>query len=120
MQGQVYAVWTHRVTDQHVAAIKSGDFPIMVIHGRYDILAHPKYGEQLATRLECPCMMLEGAHFVTREAGPEINLLLKHMIYHGQRVYKTRRKYLDAAADKQNTVQNGEVAVEAVTLQLTE
>lgn len=116
LQGQVNAVWTHRVTDQHIAAIQSGDFPIMVIHGRYDILAKPKYGEQLATRLECPCMMLEGAHFVTRESGPEINLLLKHMVYHGQRVYKTRRKYLEAAAEKQDQGQSGGVAVEAVTL----
>lgn len=116
MQGQVCAVWTHRVTDQHIAAIKSGDFPVMVIHGRYDILAMPKYGEQLATRLECPCMMLEGAHFVTREAGPEVNLLLKHMVYHGQRVYRTRRRYLETAVDKQSTDQGSGVAVEAISL----
>lgn len=39
LQGQLHAVWTHRVDDKQVAAIKSGRFPMMVIHGRYDILA---------------------------------------------------------------------------------
>ena len=83
---------------------------MMVIHGRYDILAMPKYGEQLATRLECPCMMLEGAHFVTRECGPEINLLLNHMVYHGQRIHNNPRKYLKPAADRPVVVQNGDMA----------
>lgn len=115
-QGQVSAVWTHRVTDRHIAAIKSGAFPIMVIHGRYDILAKPKYGEQLATRLECPCLMLEGAHFVTRESGPEINRMLKHMVYHGRQAYLTRRQYLDVSVDKQTAEQSSELHVEAVTL----
>ena len=100
-QGQLNTVWTHRVGDKHVVAIKSGKFPMMVIHGRYDLLAAPKYGEQLATRLECPCMMLDGAHFVTRECGPEINLLLNHMVYHGQRIHNNPRKYLKPAGEKQ-------------------
>ena len=85
---------------------------MMVIHGRYDLLAAPKYGEQLATRLECPCMMLDGAHFVTRECGPEINLLLNHMVYHGQRIHNNPRKYLKPAANKQVDLANSTVASE--------
>lgn len=104
-QGQLHTVWTHRVRDKQVAAIKSGKFPMMVIHGRYDLLAAPKYGEQLATRLECPCMMLDGAHFVTRECGPEINLLLNHMVYHGQRIHNNPRKYLKPAGDNPASLQ---------------
>lgn len=104
------------MTDSKIAAIKSGQFPMMVIHGRYDILAMAKYGEQLARRLECPCMMLEGAHFVTRECGPEINLLLHHMVYHGQRIHNNPRKYLKPAADRHGTTQDEGVTVEAVTL----
>ncbi len=80
---------------------------MMVIHGRYDLLAAPKYGEQLAARLECPCMMLDAAHFATRECGPEINLLLNHMVYHGQRIHNNPRKYLKPAADKQADLSNG-------------
>lgn len=80
---------------------------MMVIHGRYDLLAAPKYGEQLAARLECPCMMLDAAHFATRECGPEINLLLDHMVYHGQRIHNNPRKYLKPAADKQADPRTG-------------
>ena len=116
MQGQLNAVWTHRVTDQKIKAIKSGQFPMMVIHGRYDILAKAKYGEQLATRLECPCMLLEGAHFVTRECGPEINLLLHHMVYHGQRIHDNPRKYLKPDRPSPLVVQDQGVPVEAITL----
>ncbi|KAL3134650.1 hypothetical protein ABBQ32_007659 [Trebouxia sp. C0010 RCD-2024] len=106
-KGQLHAVWTHRVDDKQVAAIKSGRFPMMVIHGRYDILAAPKHGETLAARLECPCMRLEGAHFVTRECGPEINLLLNHMVYHGQRIRNNPRKYLKPAGYIPVDLQNG-------------
>jgi len=53
---------------------------MQVIHGRHDIVAPPKYGERLAGRMACPCIILEGAHFLTRERGPAINALLRHII----------------------------------------
>ena len=53
---------------------------LQVIHGRHDIVAPPKYGERLAGRMGCPCIILEGAHFLTRERGPAINALLRHII----------------------------------------
>ena len=53
---------------------------LQVIHGRHDIVAPPKYGERLAARMACPCITLEGAHFLTRERGPAINALLRHII----------------------------------------
>ena len=53
---------------------------LQVIHGRHDIVAPPKYGERLAARMGCPCIILEGAHFLTRERGPAINALLRHII----------------------------------------
>ena len=57
-------------------------------------------------------MMLDGAHFVTRECGPEINLLLNHMVYHGQRIHNNPRKYLKPAGDKQADLQNNAIASE--------
>lgn len=30
--------------------------------------------------------MLEGAHFLTRERGPEVNQLIKHVVMHGRRL----------------------------------
>ena len=113
-------MWTHRVRDKQIAAIKSGQFPIMVIHGREDILAAPKYGEQLAQRLECPCMMLEGAHFVTRECGPEINLLLNHMVYHGQHIHDNPRKYLRPTADRPVVPHDTSMGLTAKTIVKTE
>lgn len=52
-------------------------------------------------------MRLEGAHFVTRECGPEINLLLNHMVYHGQRIRNNPRKYLKPAGYIPVDLQNG-------------
>lgn len=43
-------------------------------------MALPKYGEQLAGRMNCPCIILEGAHFLTREHGTAVNALLKAII----------------------------------------
>ena len=39
--------------------------------------------------------MLEGAHFLTRERGPEVNQLIKHVVLHGRRLHDTRHRYLD-------------------------
>ena len=69
---------------------------MVVLYGRRYILAMAKYGEQLARQLECPCTILEGVHFVTRECGPEIYLLLKHQ---GQRIHNNPHKYLDQVPD---------------------
>jgi hypothetical protein len=38
---------------------------------------------------------LEGAHFLTRERGPEVNQLIKHVVMHGRRLQDTRHRYLD-------------------------
>ena len=46
-------------------------------------------------RLSAPCVMLEGAHFLTRERGPEVNQLIKHVVLHGRRLHETRHRYLD-------------------------
>ena len=73
-----------------------------------------KYGEQLARRFECPCMILEGAHFVTRECGPEINLLLNHLVHHGQCIHSNPHKYLKP--DRPVIIQDKGATVEAVTL----
>ena len=49
-QGQLHAIWRHRVTDREAAAIVGAHIPVLVLHGRHDILAHPRFGEQLARR----------------------------------------------------------------------
>ncbi|KAK9905015.1 hypothetical protein WJX75_007824 [Coccomyxa subellipsoidea] len=94
-EGQLRAIWDHQVTSREAATIVSAQIPVLVIHGRHDILAMPHFGEQLAHKLRAPCIMLEGAHFLTRERGPEVNQLIKHVVMHGRRLQDTRHLYLD-------------------------
>ena len=54
MQGQLHAVWKHRVSKREVATIVQAQIPVLVLHGRHDILAMPWYGEQLAHRQGTP------------------------------------------------------------------
>ena len=40
-------------------------------------------------------MLLEGAHFLTRERGREVNQLILHVLRHGARLHSQRHCYLD-------------------------
>ncbi|DBA73506.1 TPA: hypothetical protein ACH3X1_011532 [Trebouxia sp. C0004] len=80
-------------------------------------LLHEEYVEgQKGGGMGQPESGFKGAHFVTRECGPEINLLLTHMVYHGQRIHNNPRKYLKPAADHPVSLQDKDATVEAVTL----
>lgn len=48
LQGQLRAIWHHKVTSREAATIVGSQIPVLVIHGRHDILAMPRFGEQLA------------------------------------------------------------------------
>lgn len=99
--GQVHAVWSHRVSQADVNTIRSGKFPVLVIHGRHDLLATPRFGEALAKRLGAPCVMLEGAHMLCRERGYHVNLLLEHIIYHAPQLVRRQHYYLDHGSGAQ-------------------
>ena len=49
----------------------------------------------LRDRLAAPCVLLEGAHFLTRERGREVNQLILHVLRHGARLHSERHCYLD-------------------------
>lgn len=66
VQGQIHAVMSHKLSKKEVALIKDSNIPIMVIHGRHDILALPRYGEKLARR--CAAVLRPEAERV-RSAG---------------------------------------------------
>ena len=78
--GQLRAVWAHRVTRGDVALVRRSPFPVLVLHGRSDLLAPPKRGAALAARLGGAYVELEGAHFLTRERGPEVNALVRSVV----------------------------------------
>lgn len=80
-QGQVRAVWRHRVTRDDVHTLRTACFPLLVVHGRHDIVTPPVCGAKLAVTLKCPLVLLEGAHFLTRDQAPAINQLLAGIVF---------------------------------------
>lgn len=46
----MYAIWKNRITEREARIIRAGDFPVMVLHGRHDLLAACRFGEKLARR----------------------------------------------------------------------
>ena len=147
LQGQLCAIWRHRLSRADLASIKSSRAPVLVMHGRwapcldvgdqltaenrwpedsnpvlrcqsapcadlvqrsthstcctarYDILAMPRYGERLASTLECPLVMLEGGHFLNRERGVEVNLILHHVIWRAGTAIGVEGRYLHRSKD---------------------
>jgi len=49
-QGQLLAVWRHSVSDRDARTIVAARIPVLVLHGRHDIVAAPRFGEALARR----------------------------------------------------------------------
>ena len=47
----------------------------------------------------CTCILLEGAHFVCRERGVEVNLLLHQMIFHLPDVNRNPLRFLDRRSE---------------------
>lgn len=55
-----------------LACMSAAGRPVCFIHGRHDIVATPKFGEQQAKRLAAPFMLLDAGHFVPREQAQEV------------------------------------------------
>ena len=71
LQGQLHAVWKHRVSKREAATIVQAQIPVLVLHGRHDILAMPCFGEQLAHRSShCPDCSPMSLHAVLRRWQP--------------------------------------------------
>lgn len=79
-KGQFHAVWHHRLTKAERAALCGAEFPRMCIHGRQDIVALPSLGGKLAAAIRATFVVLEGAHFLVRERGHAVTLLLEENV----------------------------------------
>lgn len=53
-------------------APRTGGFPVLLMHGKHDLIAAPGHAEALARRLGTRAVMLSGAHFITRERSEEV------------------------------------------------
>ncbi|KAG2485288.1 hypothetical protein HYH03_015963 [Edaphochlamys debaryana] len=71
--GHLNAVMTHHLSRADLQKLREAGFPIMVVHGTDDILAVPRHAARLARQLSAPLVMLDGAHFITRDCAPELN-----------------------------------------------
>eukprot|EP00892_Ulva_mutabilis_P010834 jgi/Ulvmu1/8122/UM040_0017.1 len=93
LRGQMSAVWRHKLSKQEKATLRNAPFPRLVIHGRHDIVAAPAFGEKVAREIAATMVMLEGAHFIPRERGHDVSLLLEGVILGQPR--QAERQHLD-------------------------
>lgn len=83
--GQMRACWYHGMSAKEIDSIRKGKipseetipillagFPVLVIHGRHDIVAHPKFGRKLAVKLGGRYIELNGAHMIKRECRHDV------------------------------------------------
>ncbi|XP_074581735.1 uncharacterized protein LOC141838225 [Curcuma longa] len=81
-EGQVNACWKHKMTAKELDTIRSSRFLILVIHGRYDIIAQLDHARKLAKMLQPSTRMVElhAGHLVTHERTDEVNQALMNLI----------------------------------------
>ncbi|KAL5230025.1 hypothetical protein ABZP36_028801 [Zizania latifolia] len=104
-EGQVNACWTHKVTTKELDTIRSADFLVSVIHGRYDIIAQLRHARRLAERLMPIARMVElhGAHLVSHERPEEVNNALMDLI----KATKSTRKPEEWSSQPENASETG-------------
>lgn len=76
LRGQMSAVWRHKLSAAEKDALRHAAFPRLCIHGRQDIVAAPSRGQKVAEEMAATLVVLEGAHFLPRERGHEVNLCM--------------------------------------------
>ncbi|XP_073292895.1 uncharacterized protein [Primulina huaijiensis] len=81
-EGQLNACWTHKMSRTELESIRASGFPILVIHGRHDVIAQMCHAKRLAEKL-CPSarmVELNGGHLVSHERAEEVNRALLELI----------------------------------------
>ncbi|CAD7698656.1 unnamed protein product [Ostreobium quekettii] len=76
LHGQLMACLKHNLSKKDISQIRGGEFPVQLIHGRHDVVAHKKYARRIAKLLAAQLVEVEGGHMITRECGHEVNRLL--------------------------------------------
>ena len=76
MLGQLWAVWTHRVTEEEGRRVRRAKIPTLVVHGRWDRISHYTNAVALADQFRASLVVLQAAHMVPFERAPELARLL--------------------------------------------
>ncbi|GJN22922.1 hypothetical protein PR202_gb10531 [Eleusine coracana subsp. coracana] len=81
-EGQMNACWTHELSPKELDRIRSAGFPVLVIHGRDDVVAQSCHARRLAEKLQPAAKLVElrGGHLVSHERPVEVNMLLMEVI----------------------------------------
>ena len=88
LSGQLRACWYHGLSSDETNRIFHGTdrrhiihsislfpadaFPVLVLHGRHDRLADPRFGRALAKRLGGRFIEVDGAHLIKRECRSDV------------------------------------------------
>ncbi|KAL2556260.1 alpha/beta-hydrolase superfamily protein [Forsythia ovata] len=81
-EGQKNACWTHKMSREELDSIRAAGFPVLVIHGRHDIIAQLSHAKRLTEKLYPSARMVElqGGHLVSHERTKEVNDSLLELI----------------------------------------
>ena len=96
---QVWAAWNHTLREAEATAIRSAGLPVLVVHGRRDVIADATSGRRLARRLKATFLLVDGSHMVQRECAPAINPALARLIAAAEMRWQLA---VLAAADRSN------------------
>lgn len=73
LNGQMIACWNNQMEDNDYERIHAANIPIVVLHGRQDLVAAPCYGRRIARKLGAKFVEIEGAHLITRECAHDVS-----------------------------------------------
>ncbi|GLC54583.1 hypothetical protein PLESTB_000882000 [Pleodorina starrii] len=71
-EGHLNAVMKHGLSASERRRLAAAGFPIKVLHGSEDIVAEPRHARRLAGQLRAPLVMMDGAHFITRDCAVQV------------------------------------------------
>ncbi|CAI9767727.1 unnamed protein product [Fraxinus pennsylvanica] len=81
-EGQKNACWTHKMSIEEFESIRAAGFPVLVLHGRHDIIARLSHAKRLVEKFYPSARMVElhGGHLVSHERTEEVNDALLELI----------------------------------------
>eukprot|EP00246_Nothoceros_aenigmaticus_P017056 TRINITY_DN807_c0_g1_i3.p1 TRINITY_DN807_c0_g1~~TRINITY_DN807_c0_g1_i3.p1 ORF type:complete len:135 (+),score=7.71 TRINITY_DN807_c0_g1_i3:497-901(+) len=80
--GQAHACWTHSLSDGEIEIVRSAGLPVLVIHGRGDVIAQIRHGRHFAKKLHPVARWIElpGGHMLTHQHTQEVNEALLSLL----------------------------------------
>ncbi|XP_073044828.1 uncharacterized protein [Primulina eburnea] len=107
-EGQLNACWTHKMSRTELESIRASGFPILVIHGRHDVIAQMCHAKRLAEKL-CPSarmVELNGGHLVSHERAEEVNKALLELMKASENISLQEWTNLSSKNNSSKSTQN--------------